>query len=201
MTRIPIQDDDDANADEAHAAQTPDDNADDRGGAGGDDVSAAPAAPSAGPDVQRLQAERDDFYQRLVRATADFKNTQKRIQGDAEQRVQYANQSLIKSLLPVIDNFERALAQDAAKVDAASILKGMQIVHDQWLSVLKQQQVNEIAPKPGDPFDPARHEALMQQDAPQYAGKGHTVVQLLQKGYSLGERVLRPAQVAVSRSS
>ena len=202
MTRIPIQDDNDANADEAHAAQNPDDNADDRGGAAGDDVSAAPAAPSAGPDVQRLQAERDDFYQRLVRATADFKNTQKRIQGEADQRVQYANQSLIKSLLPVIDNFERALAQDAAKVDAASILKGMQIVHDQWLSVLKQQQVNEIAPKPGEAFDPSEHEALMQQDAPpQFAGKGPVVVQTLQKGYMLGERVLRPAQVAVSRTS
>ena len=77
----------------------------------------------------------------------------------------------------------------------------MQIVHDQWLSVLKQQQVNEIAPKPGDSFDPSQHEALMQQDAPQYAGKGQTVVQTLQKGYSLGDRVLRPAQVAVSRSS
>ena len=201
MTRIPIQDDNDANADEARAAQNPDGGADNERGERAGDESAAPAAPSAGADVQRLQAERDDFYQRLVRATADFKNTQKRIQGEADQRVQYANQSLIKSLLPVIDNFERALAQDAAKVDAASILKGMQIVHDQWLSVLKQQQVNEIAPKAGDPFDPARHEALMQQDAPQYAGKGQTVVQLLQKGYSLGERVLRPAQVAVSRSS
>ena len=199
MTRIPIQDD---NADEARAAQNPDAGADDQSGAARPgDESAAPEAPSAGGDVQRLQAERDDFYQRLVRATADFKNTQKRLQGEADQRVQYANQSLIKSLLPVIDNFERALAQDAAKVDAASILKGMQIVHDQWLSVLKQQQVNEIAPKPGDGFDPARHEALMQQDAPQYAGKGQAVVQLLQKGYSLGDRVLLPAQVAVSRSS
>jgi molecular chaperone GrpE len=118
-----------------------------------------------------------------------------------DQRMQYANSTLIKSVLPVIDNFERALSQDVAKVDAAAILKGMQIVHDQWLSVLKQQQVNEIAPKPGEPFDPSRHEALMQQDAPQYAGKGHAVVQLLQKGYSLGDRVLRPAQVAVSRSS
>ena len=78
--------------------------------------------------------------------------------------MQYANQSLIKSLLPVIDNFERALAVDPAKADAASILKGMQIVHDQWLAVLKQQQVEEIAPQPGTPFDPTRHEALMQQD-------------------------------------
>lgn len=191
MTRIPIQDDNDApDADDDRAAQAPETPAD-------EEVQSA----TGETDVQRLQAERDDYYQRLARATADFKNTQKRIQGEADQRVQYANQSLIKSLLPVIDNFERALAQDAGKVDAGSILKGMQIVHDQWLSVLKQQQVDEIAPKPGDAFDPSRHEALMQQDAPQYAGKGQAVVQLLQKGYSLGERVLRPAQVAVSRTS
>ena len=198
MTRIPIDDENEQrqDGDEAHAAQTPgdDDPAVAQGGGG------SSGAATAG-DMQKLQAERDDLYHRLARATADFKNTQKRIQSEADQRVQYANQSLIKSLLPVIDNFERALAQDASKVDAATILKGMQIVHDQWLNVLKQQQVNEIAPKPGEPFDPAHHEALMQQDAPQYAGKGHAVVQLLQKGYALGDRVLRPAQVAVSRSS
>ena len=189
MTRIPINDENDAgqsDAEDPRVAQTPD---------------LQPEDGTGGPDAQRLQAERDDLYQRLARATADFKNTQRRIQGEADQRVQYANQSLIKSLLPVIDNFERALAQDATKVDAATILKGMQIVHDQWLSVLKQQQVNEIAPKAGEAFDPAQHEALMQQDAPQHAGKGPVVVQLLQKGYSLGERVLRPAQVAVSRTN
>jgi molecular chaperone GrpE len=198
MTRIPIDDENETRPDDERAAQAPeapqDDEQPSRPGA------AAAGGGGNGNDVQRLQAERDDLYQRLARATADFKNTQRRLQGEADQRVQYANQSLIKSLLPVIDNFERALAQDASKVDAASILRGMQIVHDQWLNVLKQQQVNEIAPKPGEPFDPSRHEALMQQDAPQYAGKGQTVVQTLQKGYSLGDRVLRPAQVAVSRS-
>src|SRR4051794_14893384 len=209
MTRIPIDDENDARQrgdadEESRAAQTPDGGDDDDGSASGAQASArssSAASVTAGSDAQKLQAERDDLYQRLARATADFKNTQKRLQGEADQRVQYANQSLIKSLLPVIDNFERALAQDASKVDAATILKGMQIVHDQWLNVLKQQQVNEIAPKPGEPFDPTRHEALMQQDAPQFAGKGQAVVQLLQKGYSLGDRVLRPAQVAVSRSS
>jgi molecular chaperone GrpE len=199
MTRIPIEDDDDNVSRSAQDVAAADADGPAAGSQSAGNV--AGGAESAGGDVQRLQAERDDLYQRLARATADFKNTQRRIQGEADQRVQYANQSLIKSLLPVIDNFERALAQDAAKVDAASILKGMQIVHDQWLSVLKQQQVNEIAPKPGEPFEPARHEALMQQDAPQYAGQGQTVVQTLQKGYSLGDRVLRPAQVAVSRSS
>jgi molecular chaperone GrpE len=104
---------------------------------------------------------------------------------------------LIKSLLPVIDNFERALAVDPAKADAATILKGMQIVHDQWLNMLKQQKVEEIAPVPGTPFDANLHQAVMQQDS---VYPVPTVVQLLAKGYSLQGRTLRPAQVAVSKS-
>jgi molecular chaperone GrpE len=195
MTRIPIEDENDTrgrgpvdmDAGDADPVEAPQ-------GRGG-------SAAGAGEDAQKLRAERDDLYERFARAVADAKNTQKRIQAEADQRVQYANQSLIKTLLPVIDNFERALAVDPDKVDARSILKGMQIVHDQWLSVLKGQQVEEIAPTPGTPFDPTRHEALMQQDAPQYAGKGPTVVNTLQKGYGLQGRTLRPAQVAVSRTS
>src|SRR5437867_3862161 len=88
-----------------------------------------------GDDVQKLQTERDDLFERLARATADFKNSVKRMEADMEQRIRYANSSLIKSLLPVIDNFERALAVDPEKTDAKSILKGMQIVHEQWLPV------------------------------------------------------------------
>jgi molecular chaperone GrpE len=193
MARIPIQDDNDdatADADEAAAAAQN----------SGEQQAPLPGVTAGGGDADKLKAERDDLYQRLARTTADFKNAQKRMEGEFDQRLQYANSSLIKSLLPVIDNFERALAVDPAKADAASILKGMQIVHDQWLNVLRSQNVTEIAPKPGDAFDPAHHEALMQQDAPQYAGKGPTVVQLLQKGYMLHERTLRPAQVGVSRS-
>ena len=192
MARIPINDD------EASAAH-PDEG--DESAAQAPDFEPDAADAGAGGDTQRLRAERDDLYQRLARATADFKNTQRRLETEFDQRVQYANQALIKSLLPVIDNFERALAVDPAKTDVPSLLKGMQIVHDQWLSVLKQQSVNEIAPQPGEPFDPNLHEALMQQDAPQYQGQGPTVVQLLQKGYALRDRTIRPAQVAVSRTS
>src|SRR6476660_2707979 len=83
-------------------------------------------------DVLRLQAERNDLYQKLARAQAEFQNARKRLEADKEQAVQFANSSLIKSLLPVIDNFERAIAQDPAKIDVASLIKGMQIVHDQW---------------------------------------------------------------------
>jgi molecular chaperone GrpE len=93
---------------------------------------------------------------------------------------------------------ERALAVDPNKSDSASILKGMQIVHDQWLKVLKDQKVEEIAPEPGSPFDPSQHEALMQT---QDVTESPQVMHLLQKGYSLFGRTLRPAQVAVSRTS
>src|SRR5215213_7143965 len=103
---------------------------------------------AGGDDIQRLQAERDDLFDRLARATADFQNTRKRLQAESDQRLQYANASLIKSLIPVIDNFERALAVDVDKTDAKAILKGMQLIHDQWLTVLRQQEVEEIAPQP-----------------------------------------------------
>src|SRR5437764_2473507 len=152
---------------------------------------------SESSELATLRAERDSLFERLARATAEYKNSQRRMQADADQRLQYANSSLIKALLPVIDNFERALSVDPDKTDPRTLLKGMQIVHDQWMSVLKQQQVEEIAPEPGTPFDPSRHEALMQQDATYPVP---TVTQLLQKGYAMHGRTLRPAQVAVSKS-
>jgi molecular chaperone GrpE len=186
MTRIPIDDENanDANpfADEALSEDAP----------------SGQAGAPASADVNKLQQERDALFERLARTQADFKNAQKRLEADAEQRAQYANSALIKSLLPVIDNFERALSVDPSKADAATILKGMQIVHDQLIKVLRDQKVEEIAPQPGEPFDPTRHEALMQQEAPQYAEP--SVTQLMQKGYALHGRTLRPAGVAVSRT-
>jgi molecular chaperone GrpE len=191
MTRIPINNDEPVGAEsQADELFQPDPEA----------PAAEASSPGVGDEVAKLKAERDDYYNRLARATADFKNTQKRLQDEFDQRSKFANQSLIKELLPVIDNFERALAVDPEKVDAKNILKGLTLVHDQWLSVLKQSKVEEIAPKPGDVFDPTKHEALMQQDAPpEFAGKGTVVLNLFQKGYGLHGRTLRPAQVVVSK--
>jgi molecular chaperone GrpE len=149
-------------------------------------------------EFERLKAERDMLFEKLARAQADFQNSRRRLESESKVNLQYANEKLIKSLLPVIDNFERALAQDPSKADPATILRGMQIIHDQWLNVLKQQQVQEIAPQPGEPFDPNRHEALMQQESDLPAG---SVVQTMQKGYALHDRTLRPAQVSVAKGA
>lgn len=147
-------------------------------------------------ETEALRKERDELFDRLARATADFKNSQRRLEQDKEQALQFANSGLVKALLPVIDNFERALAVDPQTTDAAAVLKGMQIVQDQLAKLLKQQDVEIISPKPGDHFDPTRHEALMQQPSDKF--KDHSVIQVLQKGYAMHGRTLRPASVIVS---
>jgi molecular chaperone GrpE len=160
------------------------------------------AGARAGDDASRIRQERDSLYERLARTTAEFQNARKRLEADLEQRSQYANSTLIKNLLPVIDNWERALAVDPGKTDVASVLKGLQLVHDQMMTVLGQANVGVIAPEPGTPFDPETMQAVMQQSAEQYADRPEpTVTQLLQKGYTLHGRTLRPAAVAVSKTS
>jgi molecular chaperone GrpE len=160
-------------------------------GGEGDPVAALEA------DLRKLQEERDALFEQVARVQADFRNAQKRLEQEKQQSIQYANAKLLANLLPVIDNFERALEADAAKADPGAILKGMQIVHDQMMNVLRQQQVEVIAPQPGTVFDPNHHAALMQQPDERYTEP--TVTQLLQKGYAVHGRVLRPAQVAVSK--
>jgi molecular chaperone GrpE len=140
---------------------------------------------------QRLKDERD----KLMYAVAESQNMRKRLEAEKEQAVQYANQALIRTLIPIIDNFERALAVDPAKTDAANVLKGLQLVHDQLMKELEKQNVELIDPKPGTPFDPTRHEALMERPDPNL--KSGTVAQALTRGYALRGRTLRPASVMI----
>src|SRR3954463_13415405 len=92
-------------------------------------------------DVQKLQDERDALFDRLARTQADFKNSQRRLEQDKEQAIQFAHASLIKAFIPIIDNLDRAVSVDPAKADPATIIKGMQIVLDQLGKVLASQGV------------------------------------------------------------
>lgn len=147
-------------------------------------------------EIERLTIEKNQLFEKLARAQAEFQNSRRRLEQDQAQALEYSNQSLLKALLPLMDNLDRAISVDAAKAEAASILQGVQVVRDQFEAVLKQQRVEIVAPKPGEAFDPAKHEALFQQASEHPEG---SVALLLNKGYTMIGRTLRPAQVAISK--
>ena len=150
-------------------------------------------------DLKKLREERDQLFERVARVQADVRNAQKRLENEKQQAIQFANARLITALIPAIDDFDRVVTQDPAKMDAASLLKGIELVYKKLMKALQDQQVEVIEPHPGTPFDPNLHQALMQQKDDRYTEP--TVTQLMQKGYAVHGRTLRPAQVAVSAVS
>jgi molecular chaperone GrpE len=162
----------------------------------------APAdEPDESAELENLRTEKAALFEKLARAQADFQNAERRIARDAEQRLTVAISSFLKELLPVIDNLERAMQVDP-ELPASAVIGGVQGTHSQFLDVLKKNGLNRIEPARGDDFDAGRHEALMRQADDEFADRTESVVtQLLQPGYALGDRVVRPAQVAVSQPS
>ena len=147
-------------------------------------------------DLKALQAERDDLLARLKRLSADYVNYQKRVQRDMEEARQFANAELIRDLLGVLDDMERAL--EAAKANHSEedpLLAGMQLVYKKALEILGGYGLRPIQAA-GQAFDPTRHEAMMQRPSAEHAAP--TVLDELQKGYELNGRVLRPARVVIS---
>ena len=158
----------------------------------------ATTADAAGQDeLAKLKKERDELFEKLARAQADFANSRRRLEADAEQSLKYANSGMIKQLIPVLDNLDRALSVDTAKTDAASLLAGVKLVADQLTAALKGLNVEVIQPDLGSELDPTRHEAIMQQASDLPAG---TVSMVIEKGYAMHGRTLRAAKVAVAKS-
>ncbi len=135
-------------------------------------------------------AEVDD--DRLLRLAADFENYKKRAARERDEYVTFANERLIKELLPVLDDLERAL-QAATQHEEAQLEEGVELVHRSLASLLARNGVKEIATE--GKFDPHVHEALLSQ--PSDAEQG-SVIDVVQKGYTIGDRVVRPARVIVS---
>jgi molecular chaperone GrpE len=165
-------------------------------------------SPEQIEDLKARAAKADESWDRLLRTTADFDNFKKRAAREKIESAQYASASLIQKLLPVLDNFEMALAAAQTATAArktgvpaddgklASLQSGVQMVQQQLKNALIETGLEEIEAA-GKPFDPNFHEAISQQEsADQPEG---TVLQQLRKGYKMKERLLRPATVIVAK--
>ena len=142
--------------------------------------------------VAALEAERDEHLNDLKRVAAEFENYRKRVSRDQESLVARAHERLVKELLPVLDDLERALAA-AEEHEEAKLEEGVRLVHRELKAALDREGLAEIETE--GVFDPHVHEALLSQ--PSEAEEG-SVLEVLQKGYKLGDRVLRPARVVVA---
>jgi molecular chaperone GrpE len=161
------------------------------------EAAAADGAPELGDLEAELDAARrkaDEYLDDLRRLAADFDNYKKRIARDAEAQALAASASLVGELLPVLDNLERAL--DASEHhEEAKVADGVRLVRSQLQGVLERRGLAEIEAAPGHVFDPHLHEALSQQPSEQPEGR---IAAVWQRGYRLGQRVVRPARVVVS---
>ncbi|AYM03094.1 nucleotide exchange factor GrpE [Levilactobacillus yiduensis] len=144
-----------------------------------------------------VQKKADGFEDKYLRAEAEVQNMQTRYQKEQAALIKYDGQQLAKDVLPVIDNLERALAVEATDETSKQIKKGVQMTYDHMEDALKRNHVTEIAAL-GQKFDPTLHQAV--QSVPVSDGQtAETVVNVLQKGYQLKDRVLRPAMVVVAQ--
>ena len=139
-----------------------------------------------------LEAERDEYLNDLKRVAAEFENYRKRVSRDQESLVARAHERLVKELLPVLDDLERALSA-AEEHEEAKLEEGVRLVHRELRSALDREGLAEI--ETSGVFDPHVHEALLTQ--PSEAEEG-SVLEVIQKGYKLGNHVLRPARVVVA---
>ncbi|SFL33380.1 molecular chaperone GrpE [Paenibacillus sp. 1_12] len=146
-------------------------------------------------ELLQLRQQSEENYQRSLRTQADYDNFRRRTRLEKEEFAKYASQKVIEQLLPVMDNFERALAAGREGNDYEALLKGVDMIYrqlDQALSGEGLKQMESI----GQPFNPEFHQAIMQVDSDEH--EEGIVVSEIQKGYLLKDRVLRPAMVQVS---
>jgi molecular chaperone GrpE len=161
--------------------------------------------PPASVSVEELEkiksraAQADEFWDRLLRQTAEFDNYRKRMARDRQEAVQFANQALLQNLVTVLDHFEAAInaANQAKESSLESFKSGMNLIHSQLKSVLTETGLEEINAQ-NQTFNPSWHEAVSQKETAE-APEGQ-VVEQLRKGYKLRERLLRPAMVVVAKA-
>lgn len=158
-----------------------------------DITSEEPVPHTTSHKVADLEAENQQLRDQLLRKLADFDNFRKRTEREKADYFKYALADIIRSLLPVLDNFDRALAHNTDAND--EFRTGIEMIYKQLFETLEKSGVSVIS-EAGVPFDPTIHEAVMSEENP--AVPSHTVIDVLQKGYFLNDRLIRPAMVKVS---
>jgi molecular chaperone GrpE len=148
--------------------------------------------------LEAKEQEAKENYDRLLRVSAEFDNYKKRTSRELEEFRKFANQSLIKELLSVVDNLELAMnSTNGHQTIDQGLLQGLEMTHREILKVFEKFNVKPIEAK-GQVFDPTFHEAVMQEETDEV--EANTIVNELQKGYLINDRLLRPSMVVVARS-
>lgn len=153
------------------------------------------ARPAAESEVQKLKAERDALLDRLARLQAEFDNARKRAMKEQQDFKEFAAADTIRALLPALDSFERALQSPSAQLN--EFRGGVELIYKQLQDALQKLGLRAIAAK-GQTFDPHQHEAIELVDTQE--APDHQVIEELQRGYKLKERLLRPAMVKVANN-
>ena len=156
--------------------------------------------------LSELQKEKDEVFEKLQRVSADYANYQKRVPRQISDTIAYEKETIIRTLLPALDNFEHTLqsfnliqdknARSAEDLDVGTFVKGVEIIYGQMLDILKSHGVEQIKSL-GEKFDPACHEAIMQKAEPEK--EENVVLEEFQKGYALNGRIIRPCKVIVNK--
>ena len=146
--------------------------------------------------LEELQNEINTLKDKNMRIAAEMVNTLRRKDEEINRLLKYSNESLITELLPVIDNFERALNVDVTSNDVESYQKGMTMIYNSLKNILEKFEVKEIEAIDKE-FDPSYHKAVMQEE--KEGTKENIVIEVLQKGYTYKDKVIRPAMVKVSK--
>ena len=147
-------------------------------------------------EAEKAQKEAKEYLDGWQRERAEFTNFRRRVEREQAQATQTITGQIIKRYLVILDDLERALKTRPTEGDGAAWSTGVDLIYRKLQAVLESEGVQRI-PAEGQPFDPTQHEALMQEDSPNH--KSGEVIEVLQQGYKIGDRVLRPALVRIAR--
>ncbi len=147
-------------------------------------------------DIKNLKDQLDAEKDRLLRLSAEFENYKKRKQREIDEFKKFANETIFRQMLPVVDNLERAIASAETNSDEGALLEGVKMIHKDILKLLEMFSV-KVVKAGNEPFDPNFHQAVTRHETDEFPE--NTVTAVLQNGYLLHDRLIRPAMVVVSK--